>query len=105
MKNQETTQQKELREMSKKYSKQYESVEIQQMLLDQAIMWIVESNNDKDSLTDKVVSFDVVWHNVGVTWLNKDGSYHSKVFKANEDPETKDYAPTVVGFFNNVHRI
>ena len=84
--------------MKKQQHKQYNAAEIQQMLLDQALGWVVEEANDNDSLTEKVIEFSVVWH-------NKDGSRHSKVFKANKDPETKEYAPTSIGCFNNMHRI
>ena len=63
------------------------------------------SSFEIDSLTEKVVNISVVWHDIGVTWLNKDGSYHSKVFRANKDPKTKDHAPTEIGCFNKIHRI
>ena len=100
-----TKQQKELEKMVKSYSKKHTPEEVQQMLLDQALSWIASSAEDEDSLTEKVVNISVVWHDIGVTWLNKDGSYHSKVFRANKDPKTKDYAPTEIGCFNNMHRI
>ena len=46
--------------MKKQQHKQYNAAEIQQMLLDQALGWVVEEANDNDSLTEKVIEFSVV---------------------------------------------
>ena len=39
----------------------------------------------EDSLQEKVVDINTVFNSIGITWLNKDGSYISANYSRNKD--------------------
>ncbi len=64
---------------------------IQEQLIDIATKTIADRLTMEDTLQDKVVNMDIVPGSVGITFLNKDGSYFIEVFTENESDSSITY--------------
>lgn len=62
-----------------------------QKVLDFAMEMIIERSKS-DSLQEKVISMDVKYEDIGITWRNKDKSIFIMMIKANDDPRTIENA-------------
>ena len=56
----------------------------QEILSNAAAMDIAERST-KSSLQEKVINIDSVFNSIGVTWLNKNGSYLIGVYEKDEE--------------------
>ena len=66
----------------------------QEILSNAAAMDIAERST-KDSLQEKVINIDTALNSIGVTWLNKDGSYFIAIYeKVNDENMSIRYETT-----------
>lgn len=56
-----------------------------QEILSNAVAMDIAERSGKDSLQEKVININTAFNSIGVTWLNKDGSYFTGVYEKVDD--------------------
>ena len=68
----------------------------QEQLIHFATKSIAERLTEEDTLQERVVNLDVVIGSVGITYLNKDGSFFIEIFEKSEEEGCINYSNSVM---------